>query len=159
MDLYSIALFVHIVGAVLIFVALTIEGVSLRVGFSAASINQVLGPISAVAVLVPGAYMMWAQVGWSGWVAVGIVVYVLIAAGGAFTGINVMRGRMSSGAATVSWLVRVGMALGVLFDMTVKPNVAVSIFAVIVAAAVGATASRIRRAQVARASIPGLLNQ
>ncbi len=99
MDLYSIALFVHIVGAVLIFVALTIEGVSLRVGFSAASINQVLGPISAVAVLVPGAYMMWAQVGWSGWVAVGIVVYVLIAAGGAFTGINVMRGRMSSGAA------------------------------------------------------------
>src|SRR5258707_3610700 len=135
MDLYSIALFVHIVGAVLIFVALTIEGVSLRVGFSAASINQILGPISAVAVLVPGAYMMWAQVGWSGWVAVGIVVYVLIAAGGAFTGINVMRGRMSSGAATVSWLGRVGNALRGLFVIAAKPKLAEVIVSVVVAAA------------------------
>src|SRR5690348_6605546 len=122
MDLYSFALFVHIVGAVLLFVLLTVEGVGLRVGFSAAPMNRILGPISAVAILVPGAYMMWAQVGWTGWVAVGIATYVLIAAVGALTGINLMGGRMSRRAATVSWLVRIGMALAVLFDMTVKPN-------------------------------------
>src|SRR5260370_14446428 len=104
MDLYSVALFVHIVGAVLLFVLLTIEGVGLRVGFSAAPMNRVLGPISAVAILVPGAYMMWAQVGWTGWVAVGIATYVLIAGVGAFTRIHVVRGRMGNPPATLSWL-------------------------------------------------------
>ncbi|HSS60925.1 MAG TPA: hypothetical protein VLK30_05660 [Candidatus Limnocylindrales bacterium] len=151
MDLYSIALFVHIVGAVLVFVLLTIEGVGLRVGFSSAPMNQVLGPISAVAILVPGLYMMWAQVGWTGWVAVGIATYVLIAVAGAVTGINVMRGRMSSRTATASWLIRVGMALAVVFDMTVKPDLAVSVVAVIIGLAVGAVAGAASRREVAKA--------
>src|SRR5260370_13574991 len=103
MDLYSVALFVHIVGAVLLFVLLTIEGVGLRVGFSAAPMNRVLGPISAVAILVPGAYMMWAQGGWTRWVAVGIATYGLIAGGGAFTRINLMRRRLGTNPATRAW--------------------------------------------------------
>ena len=49
MDLYSIVLFVHIVGALLLFVLLTVEGVGLRAGFVTASLNRVLGPISALA--------------------------------------------------------------------------------------------------------------
>lgn len=145
MSLYSVALFVHIVGALLLFVLLTIEGVGLRVGFSSAPMNRILGPISAVAILVPGVYMMWALVGWTGWVAVGIATYVLIAVVGAFTGISVMRGRMSDRTATVSWLIRVGMALGVVFDMTVKPNLVVSVLAVIAGLALGAAASLARR--------------
>ena len=148
MDLYSIALFIHIVGAVLLFVLLTVEGLGLRMGFSAAPMNRVLGPISAVAILVPGAYMMWAQVGWTGWVAVGIATYVLIAVAGAFTGISVMRGRMSSRAASLSWLVRVGMALAVVFDMTVKPVAAIAVAAVIAGALLGAAASVIRGREV-----------
>src|SRR5258708_18734729 len=95
MDFYSLALFVHTVGAVLLFVLLTIEGVGLRVGFSAAQMNRVLGPISAVAILVPGAYMMWAQVGWTGWVAGGIATYVLHPVVGAITALSVMPRRMS----------------------------------------------------------------
>jgi uncharacterized SAM-binding protein YcdF (DUF218 family) len=54
MSLYSIALFLHIVGALLLFVLLTVEGFSLRQGRSAAAFNQVAGPISAVLILVPG---------------------------------------------------------------------------------------------------------
>jgi hypothetical protein len=149
MDLYSVALFVHIVGAVLLFVLLTIEGVGLRMGFSAAPANRVLGPISALAILVPGAYMMWAQVGWTGWVAVGIVTYVLIAVAGAFTGISVMRGRMSDRAATLSWLVRIGMALAVLFDMTVKPNGLVAALVVVAGAVLGVAASLARKREAA----------
>lgn len=149
MDVYSVALFVHIVGAVLLFVLLTIEGVGLRVGFSAAPMNRVLGPISAVAILVPGAYMMWAQVGWTGWVAVGIATYVLIAVVGAITGISVMRGRMSNRAATLSWLVRIGMALAVLFEMTVKPNAVVAAIVVVAGALLGVAASLVRRREVA----------
>jgi hypothetical protein len=133
MSLYSIALFVHIVGAMLLIVLLALEGFTLRTG-AAARLNRVLGPIALVAILVPGFYMA-AQIGWHAWTAVGLASYALIAAGGAYTGISVMRGRMSPAAATVSWLVRTGIATGVVFDMTVKPELAGSIAAVAVAVA------------------------
>jgi hypothetical protein len=149
MNLYSVALFVHIVGAVLLFVLLTVEGVGLRVGFSSAAANRILGPISVLGVLVPGLYMMKAVWGVTGWVAIGIAAWVLIAVVGAFTGISVMRGRMSNRAATVSWLVRIGMALAVVFDMTVKPNVMAAAGVVIVGALLGAATSLVRRREVA----------
>src|SRR5207253_8952323 len=101
MDLYSIALFTHIVGAVLVFVLLTIEGLGLRFGFAYAPLNRILGPISAVAILIPGLYMMAVQGGWAGRVVVGITTYVLIAAVSEYKGINVMRGRMDRRTALV----------------------------------------------------------
>jgi hypothetical protein len=140
MNLYSIALFVHIVGALLLFVLLTIEGAGIRAGFPTAQVNRVLGPISALAILVPGLYMVASQVGWKPWVAVGITGWVLIAIGGAVTGISVLRGRMGVRTATISWLVRIGMALGVVFDMTVKPDALVAVAAVLVGVMVGAAA-------------------
>src|SRR5438132_11642482 len=117
MDLYSIALFTHIVGAVLVFVLLTIEGLGLRFGFASAPLNRILGPISAAAILIPGLYMMAVQWGWAGWVVVGITTYVLIAAIGAYTGINVMRGRMTRQTAMVTSRVRLGTALGGVFHL------------------------------------------
>jgi hypothetical protein len=140
MNLYSIALFVHIVGALLLFVLLTIEGVGLRAGFATAQVNRILGPISALAILIPGFYMA-SQLGWKPWVAVGLTSWVLIAVGGAFTGISVMRGRMGSRTATISWLVRIGMALGVVFDMAVKPDAVVAVIAVFVGVVVGTAAA------------------
>jgi hypothetical protein len=143
MSLYTVALFVHIVGALLLFVLLTVEGVSLRLGFAAAAAGQILGPISALAILIPGLYMMSTQWGWAAWVVVGITSWVLIAAGGAFTGVSVMRRRMSTRAAAISWLLRVGIALGVVFDMTVKPEIVGSIAAVLAGALLGLAASRV----------------
>src|SRR5690242_16911207 len=134
MDLYSIALFVHIVGAILVFVLLTIEGLSLRLGFAYARLNRSLGPVSAVLILGPGLYMMAAQWGWASWIVTGIAAYALIAAAGAYTGIGVLRGRLDRGTATVSWLARIGMALGVAFVMTVKPSLIGSVAAVLVGA-------------------------
>ena len=136
MSLYSIALFLHIVGALSLFALLGIEGVSLRAGLSPRGLQQVLGPISAVAIVIPGFYMA-AQIGWHGWVAVGLVSYAVIAVLGAYTGITLMRGRVSASAATLSWLARVGIALGVVFDMTVKPEVVVSAIVVVVAMGAG----------------------
>jgi hypothetical protein len=147
MSLYSIALFVHIVGALALFALLAIEGVSLRARISPRGIQQLLGPISAASIVIPGFYMA-AQIGWQGWVAVGLVSYVVIAVLGAYTGINLMRGRMSPSAATVSWLSRVGIALGVVFDMTVKPNLAVAAIVVLVAMAVGAAIGLVTRREV-----------
>ncbi len=148
MNLYSIALFVHIVGALLLFVLLTIEGASLRAGIPTGQLNRVLGPISGLAILVPGLYLVAAGTGWKGWVAVGFTSWVLIAVASAVTGVSLMRGRMSRRTAAMSWLVRVGMALGVVFDMTVKPDATVAIVAVVVGAAVGAAAGAAARRKV-----------
>ena len=149
MNLYSIALFAHIVGAILVFVLLTIEGLGLRFGFDYAQLNRVLGPVSALLILGPGLYMMSAQWGWAGWIVTGIASYALIAGAGAYTGISVMRGRMNRSTAMVSWLVRIGMAVGVAFVMTVKPSLALSVTAVLVGVALGAAAGALTRRQVA----------
>jgi hypothetical protein len=91
------------------------------------------------------------QWGWKGWIAVSIATWVLIAAGGAITGISVMRGRMDMRAATISWLVRIGMALAVVFDMTVKPEALVAVIVILAGAVLGGAASAIlpRRPQPA----------
>ena len=87
MTLYSIALFLHIVGAVVLFVLLTVEG--LRQGTKGARLNRIFGPISALLILVPGLYA------------------------------------------------RVGMAVAVVFVMTVKPDVLVSSITVAVGLVAG----------------------
>ena len=140
MSLYSIALFLHIVGSLLLFVLLTIEGVGLRQGFMAARLNRILGPISALAILVPGVYMVASEWGLKGWIVVGIAAWVLIAVAGAATGVGQLAGRLNTRAAAVSWSVRIGMALAVVFIMTVKPDVAVSTIVVVAGAVVGAAA-------------------
>src|SRR5437879_2732126 len=148
MDLYSIVLFVHIVGALVLFVLLTVEGVGLSAGFPSAALNRVLGPISALAILFPGLYLMKAQWRSTGWVVGGIAAWCLIAVIGAGTGIGVMRGRVTREAATASWLIRVGMALGVVFDMTVKPRLLVSLGAVVAGIAIGGAVSLAGRREV-----------
>jgi len=79
---------------------------------------------------------------------VGIVSWVLIAVMGAITGISVLRGRMSMRAAAISWVIRVGMAVGVVFVMTVKPGWLVASIAVIAGALVGLAGSRVAVRQV-----------
>lgn len=138
MSLYSIALFVHIVGSLLLFVLLTVEGIALRHGFMAARLNRVLGPISALTILVPGLYMVALQWSLNGWIVVGITAWVLIAVAGAATGISLLAGRLSTQAAAASWSIRVGTALGVVFVMTVKPDLLPSVIAVVAGAVLGA---------------------
>ena len=137
MTLYSIALFLHIVGALLLFVLLTIEGIALRQGFTAARMNRTLGPISALTILFPGLYMTATQWGWKGWIVVSLTAWILIAVGGAATGISLLTGRLTTRGAAASWSIRVGMALGVVFLMTVKPDLLVSVISVVVGAALG----------------------
>jgi hypothetical protein len=137
MSLYAIALFVHIVGALALFAMLAVEGVSLRTGTSAQGIQQSLGPITALFIVIPGFYMA-SRIGWQGWAAVGLLSYVVIAGLGAYTGISLMRRRMSVSAATISWLARIGITLGVVFDMTVKPQILIAAILVVVTMAAGA---------------------
>jgi hypothetical protein len=150
MTLYAIALFVHVLGAMLLFVLLALEGFTLRSGAAAARLNSVLGPVSLLAILIPGFYMA-SRLGWQPWTEVGFLSYVFIAVAGIYTGISVRRGGMSTRVATVSWLVRSGVAVGVLFDMTVKPDLAGSVGAVAVAVGI-ALAAAVPTVRIVKAS-------
>jgi len=150
MTLYTLALFVHVVGAVLVFVLLTAEVIGLSTRSSAAQLGRILGPIASIAIVIPGIYMA-VVTRWYAWTAVGLATYVVLAALGASTGVAFMRGRISTRAAVMSWAVRTGLALGVLFDMTVKPDAVVAVAAVLVAAALAAAATVPFRARLTTA--------
>ena len=143
MTVYSVALFVHVVGAVLLFAALTVEGVAIRQSLAGLlQINRVIGPISALAVLVPGLFMMATVWGARPWITAGLASWVLIAVVGTATGIRITRsGRTEGRLLATSWWARTGLALGVLFLMTVKPGVLGSLVAVVGAALLGAALS------------------
>jgi hypothetical protein len=163
MSLYSLALFLHVTGALLLFVTLTVEGIALRLLRRAATaaeatgasamlrVNRIVGPISAVGVLVPGLYMTATSWGAVAWIVVALISWPLIAVLGAFNGIRILALQRSSAHEggpsmmaqlrnplfLVSWLTRVGIALGVIFLMTVKPGGLGSVIAVVLAAGAG----------------------
>jgi len=157
-NLYSIALFLHVVGSLLLFVTLTVEGVALRELNQAAAaesargaaamlrLNRIVGPFSALGVLVPGLYMTASSWGWVGWIVVALVSWAVIAVLGAVNGIRILALEQAGGLLEgirnpvflISWLTRVGIALGVIFLMTVKPGAVVAVVAILVGAAAGA---------------------
>jgi hypothetical protein len=158
MTLYSIALFLHIVGALLLFVTLTVEGIALRLLRRAATmeaargaaallrLNRIVGPLSALGVLIPGLYMMATTWGWVAWIGVALVSWLAIAVLGAVNGIRILALDRSQALLTrirnpifmISWLTRVGIALGVVFLMTVKPGAAAAVLAILLAGGAGA---------------------
>ena len=158
MTLYSIALFVHVLGALLLFVTLTVEGVALRMLHRAAAteaalgaaallrVNRIVGPLSALGVLIPGLYMTATSWGWVAWIVVALVTWVVIAVLGAVNGIRILALERSQAFLTgirnpmfvISWMARVGIALGVVFLMTVKPGAVAAVLAIVISAAGGA---------------------
>src|SRR4030081_3758201 len=173
MTLYSIALFLHIVGALLLFVTLTVEGIALRLLRRAVTteaaqgsaallrLNRIVGPLSALGVLIPGLYMTATTWGWVAWIVVALVSWLAIAVLGAVNGVRIVALVRSPALLTgirnplflVSWMTRVGVALGVVFLMTVKPGAVASAVAIVLAAAAGAALgvglSRARRTPAA----------
>jgi hypothetical protein len=169
MTLYSIALFLHVVGAMLLFVTLTVEGIALRQLHRAATmeaaqgaaallrLNRIVGPLSALGVLIPGLYMTVTNWGWVAWIVVALVSWLVIAVIGAANGVRILALERAQALLTgirnpmylISWLTRVGIALGVVFLMTVKPGAAAAVLVTPLAAAAGAALgfalSKVRR--------------
>jgi hypothetical protein len=158
MSLYSIALFLHIVGALLLFATLAVEGVALRLFHRAAAteaarsaaallrINRTVGPLAALAILIPGMYMTATTWGGAAWIMVSLVALVVIAVLGAVNGIRILAlertGALLAGMRNplfaISWLTRVGIALSVVFLMSVKPGALGAVLAIALGAGVGA---------------------
>jgi peptidoglycan biosynthesis protein MviN/MurJ (putative lipid II flippase) len=151
-SVYSVALFLHIVGALGLFVALGLEWTSLLYLRRAATADQArewlklftslrrLYPISWLAILIPGFYMTATVWGGTAWIIIALAAVVLIAVLGAALGGRQMapigqavagesgplsatlRNRLDNPLLWASLRIRTAIALGVVFLMTVKPD-------------------------------------
>jgi hypothetical protein len=109
-------------------------------------LNRVVGPLSALGVLIPGLYMTATSWGWVPWIVVALVSWLVIAVLGAVNGIRIVALERSDALLTgirnplfvISWITRLGIAMGVIFLMTVKPGGIAAVLVVLIAAAAGA---------------------
>jgi hypothetical protein len=167
MTTYAIALFLHVAGAIGIFVALALEAVSLAGVRRAATVEQVrewagitsllrsLGGASMALLVIPGIYM--AVTNWRGeaWPWIGLAALALVPALGIRNGLRLMRAQQAAATASgpidaalhgaladpllqLSIRTRLGVALGIVFIMTAKPGPGASVAAIAVAAVLGA---------------------
>ena len=173
--MYSISLFLHIVGALGIFASLAIEQAGLvnlrRVSTHAQArewlsllrvLQRIQGP-SALVLLLTGLYMMathWSHQAWAGLGLVGMVPMAII--GATVTGRRmkvigrsvvagdgpipgVLRERFEDPALRMSTSVRVALALGIVFNMSVKPATGGAVAALVVATVLGLLAAQFGR--------------
>ena len=168
MNVHSIVLYVHIVGALGLFVALGLEWTALarlrgaataeeaRGALGALAPTRVIGPLSLAAILVAGLYLTATSVGWN---VSSLAAMVVIAALGAAANASRMpalgrsigplrgpldvalRARLRDPLLWSSIQVRVAIALGIVLLMTAKPDVVGAIVTLVAFAVAGAVAA------------------
>ena len=181
MTLYSIALFLHVVGAIGVFGALALEWAGLANLRRARTAEQVrewaglyrvirpLGAASVVALLVFGIYMTAVSWGPTAWIGIGFLSLLIIAVVGAVSGIRLgrilallgarqgplgdaIREQLRATMFVASVRIRTAVALGVVLLMTAKPDLVVSILVIAVALGLGiASAAPVMRRERLRA--------
>ena len=167
MTLYSIALFFHVVGALGFFIALGLEWFTLMQLQRTTTVEQVvdwfsvtnrlrgLAGISMLIILIAGGYMTFAAWGGADWIEVAFGAMLLQGAVAGILTTPRMRalqkatadahGPLSSEQASllhhpllsVSLWSRIGLALGIIFLMTVKPALVASLVVIVVGTVVG----------------------
>ena len=172
MSVYSISVFLHIIGALGIFAAIGLEwaGLSnLRRATDTAQVREWLrllaaprtvGGPSALLVLVSGIYMSATRWGPQGWILVALGGMVVIAAVGGVVGGRraaaigralsdgagpvspTLRQRLDDPALTVSLWTRTALLLGIVFLMSVRPSWGGALAAMGIALLLGIAASR-----------------
>ncbi|MGH7549742.1 MAG: hypothetical protein ACREK3_03205 [Gemmatimonadota bacterium] len=184
--LYSIALFLHVMGALGMFIAQGIEWTVLRNlprATTTAEARRWLGPflvlrrvypLSFVAILVTGIYMMAVSWGGAPWIVIGFFGLLALPALGAMTGRRMrrlgpaigeargqiedsMRARLADPTLWLSLRLRIGLAIGIIFLMTVKPGWIGSLVAIAIFTGLGglfSIAGR-KRTEPGRAVAPG----
>lgn len=172
MNYYSITLFLHIVGALGFFVALGLEWTSLRYLRNAKTANEVslwmgiyngtfrLGIASMLTILASGIYMM--ATGWGGvaWIIVALVAFVLVIVLSMILtrprmaqmrrAMAVEKGLISPTLQTlakhrllqISIQTRMAIALGIVYLMTLKPDLEGSMLTMAIAIVLGLALSQ-----------------
>lgn len=170
--LYQLALFGHILAAFGLIATITVEAVSLR-GLRQAATSEAahlslramqfvppLGGSSTALILVTGIYMMATSWGVQGWIVIAFAGLVVIALLGALVTRNRMtrvgpvlattgplsrqaRASLRDPVLLASLRLRLGILIGILFLMTVKPSAWISLTAIVLAAVIGLASARI----------------
>jgi hypothetical protein len=151
MSFYSVALFLHIVGVLGLFVTLGLEWASLvylrrattaeqaREWLSVFGLLRRMGPTSLVTTLLPGLYMAATVWGWVAWIGVALAAMLLLPVFGARNGSRMaaigqtaatesgllsptIRQRLRDPFLWTSVQLRATILLGIVFLMTVKPD-------------------------------------
>ena len=171
MSLYALALFAHVVGVLSLFIGMGLQWtviIGFRRGQTMAQLRlwsgllrpvAMLGPLSAVLILLAGGYMMFTAWGFgTPWIVVSIGAMLLMAALGMGITVRklrvVQRAAMDGGVSDVIsselrlhiynpmlWIsahLASGITLGIVFLMTTKPGWLVSLLVMIVTLALGA---------------------
>ena len=163
---YSIALFFHVVGALGLFIAISLEWVSLaqlrradtaehaRDWLGMYALVRWVGPVSLAAILLPGIYLTVTAWGGAGWIITGFVAMLLLPPLGASNGLRLaavqrdlvgesgrltpsLRQRLHHPLYLASIQIRTAIALGIVFLMTNKPDVTGSVIAITAAILLG----------------------
>ena len=157
MSVYGLSIFLHVVAALAIFGAMTVEWLVMHRLQGGASVRQVretlhllkplrfLGPPSMLTLLVTGVYMGATNWGHQPWIALGLLGLVLMGAlGGGVTARRIgalarsvpeqdgpispeLASNLYHPALGLSLRLRLAIGLGVVFLMTVKPGLAVAV--------------------------------
>jgi hypothetical protein len=170
--IYNLALFLHLAGVLGLFAGLTIEGIALR-GIRHALTGdeartwlgllrpmRVIGPAALALILLPGFYLVATIDQGGGWIAAGLLGFLVIAIlGAAITGRRMLvvgpalgraQGPLADqklrlardGGLATSYATRLAIALGVVWLMTVKPDFLPSLLVLVAAAIAGLVAGR-----------------
>lgn len=173
--LYRLILFAHIVAALGIFAGLTLDWLAVarlrkvatapaaRTWLGVLQISAAIGPWARMLSLAAGLYLAITAWSWEGWIGVALAGWlVLVVLGEPLTGRELremiadansqtgdlsdeLRGRFLSPRLWLAVLVRPGLAIGIVFIMTVKPPVVAAATAVAAGALLGLTATRRNR--------------
>jgi hypothetical protein len=167
MSLYLLALYLHITGALAMFAGLGVEGIVFTNLKNASAPQQAipwLGSMrilrmvfgySAVSLLVTGIYLVTISWGWNSWVLTGLVLLVALSGYGSTTGKKIavsIASLLHSDAKSIpdgvkkiisdpllmkTYKLKITLALGIIFMMTIKPGWTGSIVTVVAAFAAG----------------------
>jgi hypothetical protein len=148
MSLYQFLIFIHVLGAMALFVAIGIEAVALgrlrraetpadaRVWLGLSRLPGRVGPIAMLTALASGAWMMKVSWGYQAWIAGALAAMVGMAVIGAVVSLRRMRrlraalhaesglseALRSSPALVTSLRLRIALGVGILALMTMKPS-------------------------------------
>jgi hypothetical protein len=163
---YRIALFLHVTGALLLFAAMIIEWLCLvnfrkamdlreiKESISNYSKSGLIGFTAVFLVLIPGIYMMavaWKNAGWIITAFIGMILLAVI--GGAVTGKKLkvikkiisnennispeLRSLLNNNSLMLSLKIRTAVFLGIIYLMTVKPDMKGSASVIIISIILG----------------------
>lgn len=162
MSMYSVALYLHIIGAVGLFAGLGMEGIIYKNLKTAATPQQVLAwgiymrslrtvfLSSTLFLFVSGVFLVTEAWGWNAWVITGLILLIGLSLYGSSTGKKIgmtigslvgkdgplsddVKNRISSPSIMKSYKVKITLALGIIFIMTIKPDWAGSIISIVLA--------------------------